>query len=253
MTGEQYAALLADVSANGPRVAIIIYEQQVLDGRNRQRACAESGRTPEFLEFRGTDCEAAALARSLEQRRHHTPEQQRAWSRQLRSDGFSLREIAAMVGVSHETIRKHLSEDESVKKLTLEPAGECHERDTENGRDTGTGDESTPVSTAKPWADATPVDRTPAVLRELSDAAQRLAAKVLAAVRTVGIGEALERELRDRGIVVSDKRNVEPGYRGAAAEERRIITTVPLLDGLLSAIDAAVSVAAKRHGEVTPW
>jgi hypothetical protein len=60
MTGEELAALTADVKAHGLRQAIVLYQGKVLDGRNRLAACGKAGVEPRFEDFDRDD--AAALA-----------------------------------------------------------------------------------------------------------------------------------------------------------------------------------------------
>ena len=48
MSPDEYAALLADMRANGydETAPIVLYEGQILDGRNRWKAARELGREP---------------------------------------------------------------------------------------------------------------------------------------------------------------------------------------------------------------
>jgi hypothetical protein len=53
MDETDYNELKADIAQNGLREEIVIYQGQILDGRNRYRACVESGVVPRFREHKG--------------------------------------------------------------------------------------------------------------------------------------------------------------------------------------------------------
>ena len=74
LEGEAFDALVADIKANGLMELITIYEDMVLDGRNRLRACKVAGVEPEFMRFDGDDPLAFVLSMNLH-RRHLTPSQ----------------------------------------------------------------------------------------------------------------------------------------------------------------------------------
>ena len=81
MTGQHFAELKADIKANGLRVAIITYEGMVLDGRNRERACEETGIPPHYVETTASnDQEALDLVVSLNTHRRHLTTAQRAFA-----------------------------------------------------------------------------------------------------------------------------------------------------------------------------
>lgn len=77
MAGAEFAALVADIKANGLRQPITLADGLILDGGNRYRACLEAGVTPKFSEFTGENLVTFVLSANLH-RRHMTPGQQAA-------------------------------------------------------------------------------------------------------------------------------------------------------------------------------
>lgn len=74
--GKEFVDLKADIKKNGVHEPIVMYEGQILDGRNRFRACQEVGVQPEFVEYGGSDPVSYVL--SLNLHRRHLNESQRA-------------------------------------------------------------------------------------------------------------------------------------------------------------------------------
>src|SRR5580698_9777497 len=64
-----FDALKADIKANGLQVPIEVYKGQILDGRNRYRACRELGIEPQLQAYDGPDPLGHAF--SLNVRRRH--------------------------------------------------------------------------------------------------------------------------------------------------------------------------------------
>ena len=50
MEGEDFQALVEDIRARGLKHPIVTLDGRVLDGRNRERACAEAGVEPRYVE-----------------------------------------------------------------------------------------------------------------------------------------------------------------------------------------------------------
>jgi hypothetical protein len=96
-----------DIKANGPHEPIRLLDDQILDGRNRYRACIAAGEEPVFVPYRGDDPAAYVVSMNVA-RRHLTQEQKRELIAKLleanpdRSD----RRIAATTKTDHKTVGK---------------------------------------------------------------------------------------------------------------------------------------------------
>jgi len=77
ITGDEKAALVADIKANGLREPIVLLDGMVLDGGNRYACCLEAGVEPHFVGFTGGDAVAFLLSANLH-RRHLTAGQHAA-------------------------------------------------------------------------------------------------------------------------------------------------------------------------------
>src|SRR5262245_9108090 len=74
MEGVEFEELVADIKANGLREPIVMFEDKVLDGRNRYRACAAAGIEPTFTLYQGDNPAAYVISANI-RRRHLTAEQ----------------------------------------------------------------------------------------------------------------------------------------------------------------------------------
>lgn len=76
MPTDQFAALMDDIRDNGLRQPIVLFENKILDGRHRYRACLELGRRPVSVQYDGDDPLSYIISHNLSRR--HLDESQRA-------------------------------------------------------------------------------------------------------------------------------------------------------------------------------
>lgn len=120
MNDKDFAALVADIKANGQREPIVIFDGKILDGRHRARACQMLGMEPITKVFDGDEAAAALLVDSLNvHRRHLTREQRRSLiDAELKRDPTqSDRAIAEKVGVSPTSVGTARAELEATVQI----------------------------------------------------------------------------------------------------------------------------------------
>lgn len=82
LTGAAYDTFKADIAKNGLREPIWLCDGKILDGRNRYRACQETGIEPAFREYTG-DTPVAFVWSLNGERRHLTDSQRGAIARKM--------------------------------------------------------------------------------------------------------------------------------------------------------------------------
>jgi ParB-like chromosome segregation protein Spo0J len=169
MTEDEFLALVADIKQNGVREPVVLFENMILDGRHRLKACALLGvdpRTPR--EFTGTEEEARAFVISANlHRRHLKGEQKRELIARLvrATPEKSDRQIAQTVGASPTTVGD--------VRAQAEAAGDVSKLDTRKdskGREQP-AKKSGPAPNTRPRKPATPsrVHRRAVTAKELAD------------------------------------------------------------------------------------
>src|SRR5262245_26371549 len=135
MEGEEFAALVDDIKANGLREPITLYEDNILDGRNRYRAMVKAKlhyglKEENFRMYTGSDPLGLVVSANLHRR--HLTESQRALiaarivttklgDNQFNKPGTTNKQAAAMLGVSEATVK-------TAKKVAESAAPEIKEK-----------------------------------------------------------------------------------------------------------------------------
>jgi ParB-like chromosome segregation protein Spo0J len=65
LEADKLAELAADIGAHGLKQDITLYDGQILDGRNRYRACLQAGVNPTFVVYAGDDPVGHVLSLNL--------------------------------------------------------------------------------------------------------------------------------------------------------------------------------------------
>lgn len=78
LEGADFDELVADIKQHGLREPIYLYRGDILDGRNRYRACQKANAKLQTTTFMGDDKAALAFVVSLNAKRRHLNESQRA-------------------------------------------------------------------------------------------------------------------------------------------------------------------------------
>jgi hypothetical protein len=71
MDGELFKELCIDIASNGLIEPIWIWQNKIIDGRNRYRACAEVGVKPDYREWKGAEDGLLPFVLSLNLKRRH--------------------------------------------------------------------------------------------------------------------------------------------------------------------------------------
>jgi ParB-like chromosome segregation protein Spo0J len=105
MEGTEFDELVADIKPHGLVEPIVIYEDMILDGRNRYRACIAADVEPVFRPFTGGDPSAYVISANIH-RRHLTAEDKRKVIADLiKADPTkSNRQIAKVAKVDDKTV-----------------------------------------------------------------------------------------------------------------------------------------------------
>jgi ParB-like chromosome segregation protein Spo0J len=125
MEGAEFEGLFADIQKHGLREPLTVYEDKILDGRNRERAAVEAGVELSFHHFSGShdDARAFVISKNIHRRHLTFDQKQELVAALIISDpAKSDRQIAKLTKVSPTSVGK--------KRRRLETTGEVSTVDT---------------------------------------------------------------------------------------------------------------------------
>ncbi len=115
LNGDEFNEFVGDIETHGLREPITLYENQILDGRNRYRACLRLKRKPQFKKFKGDAAAARAfvISQNIVRRHLKAKEKREAIAALLKATPEkSDRQIGKIAGVSKNTAAAVRSEME---------------------------------------------------------------------------------------------------------------------------------------------
>jgi hypothetical protein len=78
MQADEFSSLVENIKQHGLREKVWLFQGKILDGRNRYKACLQSGITPEFRQFTGDENQALQAVISWNLERRHLSSSQKA-------------------------------------------------------------------------------------------------------------------------------------------------------------------------------
>lgn len=78
MSKDETEGLVQDIKENGLREPIILFNDKIIDGRNRYLACLKAGVTPKFTNYKGSEDDLITFIYSLNGNRRHLSASQKA-------------------------------------------------------------------------------------------------------------------------------------------------------------------------------
>lgn len=132
LEGDELKALTADMKEHGQHDAIVLYEDMVLDGRNREIAGLKAGLTLRYREYPGRPDEARDFVISMNILRRHLTKAQRSEILNqfiIAHSDLSDNSIAKTFIVDHKVVTRHRTKLEALGR-----SPKCSTRKTSDGR-----------------------------------------------------------------------------------------------------------------------
>jgi ParB-like chromosome segregation protein Spo0J len=127
MTDQEYRELVDDIRTHGQREPITIYQKKILDGRNRERACAELGIKWLYVDFEGDDAAALDFVVSANMVRRHLTTSQRAM---IAADLATLRQGQRKSDASNEATQVETAKQMHVSRPSVQRARKVNQKGT---------------------------------------------------------------------------------------------------------------------------
>ena len=144
ITEEDFDKLVDDIKKNGLLQPIVVYQDKILDGNNRYRACLQAKVEPRCTELvEASDAQAQAFVISANIHRRHLSREQRAAiiAMLLKADpSKSNRQIAETTKTSHHTVeavRTELEATGQIAQLNKTTGADGKTRKTKGGKTKG--------------------------------------------------------------------------------------------------------------------
>ena len=119
MQSDELANLIADIKRNGLIESIVLFEDKILDGRNRWLACGETGIKPHFDYYKGNEPVNYVISKNLH-RRHLTPTQLGIIARKIENTEQCDNQYTGYANLhDHKISRKQASEIVGVSPRTI--------------------------------------------------------------------------------------------------------------------------------------
>jgi len=114
MSKGDFDQLASDISSNGLLEPITLYEDQILDGRNRYRACVNTGVSPKFVDYEGDDPLTFVISKNLSRR--HLDESQRAM---VAARLANMKQHSNQYNNGQANLPDHISQKNAAEKLNV--------------------------------------------------------------------------------------------------------------------------------------
>jgi hypothetical protein len=208
LEGPKFDKLVADIKAHGLHYPIALYQEMILDGRNRYRACVEAGVKPRYEQSKAkNDHDALIMSASMNEHRRHLTEDQLA----MVASRLANMPRGGYTNTSKAKIQIRTSNPEN-KLITIDEAAEAV------GVNSRKVDEARAIQKYAPELEKEVINKKLSISAAANEARSRKKAKN-AAKKTVAEIKAIQaKERADKPQRVLTKEMVDPEWTGTEFE-----------------------------------